>query len=90
MSISFNDFWNNSDVQTIWIVTTGIPSGVTLTHDTDTDSEDDFCDLAEFTNEQDWLGDLEGEVIGDQWCWDGDGHANYLTNIVLNVKAQRA
>lgn len=86
-TMTFLEFWNNNDTSTLWIVTVGIPAGLTLTHDTETEDDDDYCDLGEWVSENDWLNDLEGDVDGGQWAWNGNGDPRFLTNSVLTLKA---
>lgn len=89
--MTFNDFWCRNEVNTIWLVGVGqgLQDGMEITNNTETDCDEDYCDLSELINESqfDFLDDLEGEVIDDQWCWNGEGEPRYLTNSITNVKA---
>lgn len=90
---TFSDWWESrrDGVVGLWIATTANPTGIDLTHDVDTDCAEDYCDLEELLNEEqfDWLHDLTGEADDDagRWEWDGVGDPRYLTNIVLKVIA---
>lgn len=89
VTMTFNEFWNNSDVKTIWLTSAGSPGGIELTHNVDTDCEEDYCDLGEIVNDPhfDFIGDLEGEVENNRWEWNGEGDPRYLTNSVTQLVA---
>lgn len=84
--MTFLEFWKNNNVESIFVNTTGGSSE--LFHNVDTDCDEDYCDLFELVNEQqfDFLDDLEGEVIDGDWQWDGEGDFRYLTNSVTKVQ----
>ena len=85
--MTFLDFWNDNDVTTLRLVTVGIPGGLTLTHDTETDDAEAYCDLGDWVSENEWMHDLTGTAVDGQWGWDGEGNPTYLTNSVLSAKA---
>lgn len=87
--MTFNEFWANNDVKTIWLTSVGSPGGIELTHNVDTECEEDYCDLGEIVNESqfDFIGELEGEVESGRWEWNGEGSPRYLTNSVTQLVA---
>ena len=87
--MTFIEFMEANSIQTIWIATSGSPTGIELTHNVDTDCDEDYCDLGELLNEDqfEFLNNLNGEVVNGQWCWDGEGEPRYMSNSIKNIKA---
>jgi len=83
--MTFLEFWNDNDATTLWLVTVGIPAGLTLTHDTDTEDDEAYFDLGAWVSENEWCHELTGSVSDGRWRWDGEGDPRYLTNSVLNL-----
>lgn len=80
--MTFVEFWNNNDVTEIFVAGNGCPAGRTFTHDTDTEVDEDYCDLGELIREGGGLfsesvdiDELQGTVENGVWTWDGEGHA---------------
>ncbi len=77
------EFWNNNSVSEIFVAGNGCPGGQTFTHDTDTDNDEDYCDLTDVLysglirtqDGPDGWQDLNGTVADGVWTWDGDANA---------------
>lgn len=87
--MTFDRFWNNYDVTKLWIATVGMPTGVQLQHNVNTDCED-YCDLGELIAEEQfyWIHELKGTIRGGKWRWNGEGDPCYLTNSVTGLTAE--
>ena len=88
---SLLEFWNNSEVESIWFVSLGHPAGKELIHDTETEDPEDYCDINEAIE---FLGDLDqytGRVIdnGKTWEWDGNSGepTDWNGSTIVNLKA---
>lgn len=88
--MTLREFWNDvadGDIETVWYTSVASPAGVELTHDTDTDDYEDYCDLGEpGTIDDAWL-DLEGTAAGGIWQWGGDAAAyDCVGSTLLNLR----
>lgn len=83
--MTFLEFWNDNNVTEIFVAGNGCPGGQTFKHDTDTEIDEDYCDLGELIQEGGGLfsggtelDELHGEVVDGVWRWDGLGWAKDL------------
>lgn len=71
--MTLREFSQDRPLSYLWFCGVGCPTGVDFNQDTDTEDEDEYCDLSDLYLMKTFL-DLSGEVtVGLGWCWDGDG-----------------
>ena len=88
MKMALKEFNAAQPIMTLWICGHTCPAGETHHQYTDTDCEEDYCDL-----QDDWalgeFGDLLGDVDGDRWSWDGSDHPTSRNNGIGRIVADR-
>ncbi len=99
---TLREFWNDNDCGTIFAVSTACPAGIEYHQNTETDVDEDFCDLNELIEtglfacnyeESASAWNLTGIATDGRWVWDGkdritDGSGNDYTQIVLLAKTR--
>jgi len=87
---SLQDYWNNgSEIETVWFVSLGHPAGKELTHNTETDDPEEYCDISEVVE---FLGNLDQYTgtVNKNGVWEWDGNSGNPTdpqrNTIVNLK----
>lgn len=85
--MTFEDYFQSHDIKSIYLLTVGGPQEIF--HDTETECEEDWCDLDQLLRESQFkdLFDLSGHVENGRWEWDGNG-APYWYGSLRNVIVQ--
>jgi len=80
--MTLQDYWNENDITSIFLVGVGCPGGLEITDTTGEEgvSDEDYCNLLDCLQEgliggSPHYDDLEGTVSkdGSVWEWDGEG-----------------
>ena len=85
--MTLREFIEEKPLSYLWVCGIGWPTGVDFNQNTDTDDEEDYCDISDLYLMGSFLG-LSGEVREELgWCWDGEGDVrdasdNSITQIV--------
>ena len=89
---TLREFWNDSEVTSIFVAGTACPAGIEYSHNTDAEG-DDYCDLWELVGQLSPhcdIWELNGRADGSSWSWDGNGsprdiRGNSYTKIVARA-----